>query len=1308
MSHPEVIRLSTDETPIIRVDKHTKKILTSKSEKDIIEKWFLGTGITDKDTGVLTPYKAADRDAIIEIMESKKIYPKDWIHDRELKSGLYPDIRDPDFSLQLYNKQEFYEARAAAISSLEGTDPCNASVENVFEISPIQRLVSRFLNPATPYNGLLLYHGVGVGKTCSAIRVAEEFLKAAPFSKVFIVVPQAITAGFKRTIFDPSRLKKINGLWTSQQCTGTIYPDLAIQELLKKSKPGQEFTAEEISHAVDKKISERYLRFGYLQFANWVLKQFNGIPSHLAGEERKHAENNMIAKIFADKLIIIDEAHNLRDTSGGFSMAMESKAEEDDSDEEDDAIASTDDHAAGKKLTPLLRRIVKFSEGLRLLLMSATPMYNKAAEISHLLNLLIVNDSKDDSPQNLIGDIFTKDGNLKKGGDVMIKMYSQRYVSYMRGENPYTFPLRLRPGWIPKSIAWSEVQKVGKKEVAIKLTDEDQNILNALPIVQIKPVEGSPIDERITQILQEAKEDDFKTETWVHLDVSNIVYPNGLYGHQGWDSYFTESHGVGDGMKYRAFTWKGEEEDAENVDALFSLDNLVNFAPKMAKIVETVQKSDGINFIYSRYVKAGILPIAMALERQGWTRVFHNAEARQLFQGKDAKIPRQCAMCERKENNHKGGAHPFTPACYVLLTGDIALTPNFADIISYISRWSKDDKVSPYGGRVKAILGSQVTTEGLDLKCIRSVHILEPWYHLNRIEQIIGRAIRFCSHADLPMNLRNCLVYLYALVMPRIESPDLHAYRISAVKAKAIGAVQRLMKISAMDCNLNIAGLIIRDLGEGLPKRNIIDSEKKPTSKYPLGDSAYSSTCDYLADCDYKCMPSAVESEEKDVKTYTYADAQKRLLEKEGRLKEIYSKHDIAYPIEEIRKKIYSDLPWEIVSRALVHILEDPTFKIIRKDGVTGRLILQNGYLLFQPIGVRSKQIPLAYRYSRIYNFLPRDSVMPRRGSILGLQHTAPPVEEGDVVEGTPAVAADVSDPVTSFTQWMNKVNALLKELSAKKADFKSIVSSWSPPVSKEPTYQAKAWGWLLYHFRDYKDIKDIAASFWVERTWSAAERKEVLERIVREGEGGFDKMLVSAVKKDIFKIDAITGFKWVNPTTYLLESYCLADGNYSICPSSFDGLINKKMGAAVDVKGDTGELFGFLVPRKDNTIIFKTLDKKGTKKIMGAVGSDCSVASDLGGSRGRIRDTQITIRKSMPALVKYMLDDTDSVEARDEKGRQARLDALSFKHIDDFSHLYVCMYLETLLRILDNEQCQDSRWFLNAVEASRAGLKGR
>ena len=45
--------------------------------------------------------------------------------------------------------------------------------------------------------------------------------------------------------------------------------------------------------------------------------------------------------------------------------------------------------------------------------------------------------------------------------------------------------------------------------------------------------------------------------------------------------------------------------------------------------------------------------------------------------------------------------------------------------------------------------------ECLDLKNIREMHILDPWFHLSRIEQIIGRGIRFCSHIQLPKEERN-------------------------------------------------------------------------------------------------------------------------------------------------------------------------------------------------------------------------------------------------------------------------------------------------------------------------------------------------------------------------------------------------------------------------------------------------------------------------------------------------------------------------------------------------------------------------
>ena len=1287
----EVIRLSREGEPIIRADGDVKRLIMAKDKETIIKQWFLGT-----------KYKASERDAIVASMLELGIYPDDWVQDRELKSGLYPDIQDPHFGARIYSKQEFYEARTAAISALEGTDPCNESVDSVFEKSPIQRLVARFLNPATPYKGLLLYHGVGVGKTCTAISVAEEYLKVNPYSKVFIVVPQAISGGFRRTIFDPSRLQKVNGAWVSNQCTGLTYPELAIQELLKKSKDKTDFTVEEISDVIDKKVRERYFRFGYLQFANWIKKQYKSIPSHITGDsDRKRAENALLEKLFSDKLIIIDEAHNLRDA--GASAAVDDSAVEatpiaavaDDSEQGDaDIPGAAEDKIGGKELTPLLKRIVKYSHGMRLLLMSATPMYNKANEISHLLNLLIVNDTKDDSAKRIIGDIFTKEGALRKGGDVILRAFSQRYVSYMRGENPYTFPLRLVPNGVTP-VVWPAVQKVGSKEKAIQLTKEQKDILDSLPIVPISPIEGSPLQAKLLKVLREAEADEFKGETWVHLDVSNIVYPNGTYGHIGWDSYFTEKLVSG----YRAFQWKGTEDDgAASVDDIFSGANLPKFSPKIAKIVEKLGTARGISFVYSRYVKAGILPIALALERAGWTRVFNSAEPKPLLVGN--KVSRQCAFCALKEDAHKGVAdHSFAPACFVFLSGDGLLTPSFAETLAYASQWKKGDLMAPYGGKVKAILGSQITTEGLDLKCIRAIHILDPWYHLNRLEQIIGRGIRFCSHAELPNFLRNCLIYEYAVVLPKVESPDLHAYRISAMKAKAIGVVQREMKIAAMDCNLNIAGLIVR----GAPPRKIIDAEGNIIEHYNIDDKRYTSSCDYMEECAYSCVPSIKGEPELDTKTYSFHNAQRRLAEKEQILKRLFSKdEDIAIPIETIRRVVYKGLPWEIVSQALVKILESSSFIIERDDGFKGRLILQNGYLLFQPIGIRSKQIPLAYRYSRVYNILPRRKMLPKRGSVLGDIDVKMPEEEKEKEEEK-KMEAPIANPIDSFNAWLAKVDAALVKAKTK---GRESISEWT--VDEGSPQSASAWGWLLFHFRTLPEIRAAAARYWVDTGFSPEQRKQICEQILRIGKDKVKSELVDSLAADIFTTADIKGFEFMNNMTFNLESYCLQGSDLGICPGSFKSIIARELGAPVDVKSGTGDIFDFLVPRKDNIMVFKTLDKINSKRVMGAVGSDCSLASDLGGHRGRIQSIQTIIRASIPDLEPYIINDEKREKKKKSEGRQERQIANDFNHIEDLSHIFVCMYMETLLRIMDLKGCLDLRWFLNAVETHRAGLKGR
>ena len=94
--------------------------------------------------------------------------------------------------------------------------------------------------------------------------------------------------------------------------------------------------------------------------------------------------------------------------------------------------------------------------------------------------------------------------------------------------------------------------------------------------------------------------------------------------------------------------------------------------------------------------------------------------------------------------------------------------------------------------------------EGLDFTNIRQLHILEPWYNMNRIEQIIGRAIRNCSHKLLDFKKRNTQIYLHGtLLNDDTESVDLYVYRVAENKALQIGKISRVLKQNAVDCILN-------------------------------------------------------------------------------------------------------------------------------------------------------------------------------------------------------------------------------------------------------------------------------------------------------------------------------------------------------------------------------------------------------------------------------------------------------------------------------------------------------------------------
>jgi hypothetical protein len=115
--------------------------------------------------------------------------------------------------------------------------------------------------------------------------------------------------------------------------------------------------------------------------------------------------------------------------------------------------------------------------------------------------------------------------------------------------------------------------------------------------------------------------------------------------------------------------------------------------------------------------------------------------------------------------------------------------------------------------------------QGINLKNTRFVHILEPYWHMVRIEQVVGRARRICSHQDLPEELRTVEVFLYLSVLSEEQKTDENnvelrirdisridkktpvttdesLYEIASMKQKINNQILRAVKETAVDCQL--------------------------------------------------------------------------------------------------------------------------------------------------------------------------------------------------------------------------------------------------------------------------------------------------------------------------------------------------------------------------------------------------------------------------------------------------------------------------------------------------------------------------
>lgn len=219
-----------------------------------------------------------------------------------------------------------------------------------------------------------------------------------------------------------------------------------------------------------------------------------------------------------------------------------------------------------------------------------------------------------------------------------------------------------------------------------------------------------------------------------------------------------------------------------NKITLDDLQNVSEYSPKMAKIIENIEshnKQKGI--VYSQFVSGeGIAIFAKVLEALGYTRYGSTPNGASET---DVDV---------KEKEKK---------VFATLTGDVP--PELRSEI--ISNFNQPNST------IKLLLLSSAVAEGIDLKRVRHVHIMEPFWNYARINQVKTRAIRFLSHDDMPESERNVQVYIYLSEYPtdtpknkRTElTTDIDLYTKSIDNMYIINSFIEALAESSIDCAMH-------------------------------------------------------------------------------------------------------------------------------------------------------------------------------------------------------------------------------------------------------------------------------------------------------------------------------------------------------------------------------------------------------------------------------------------------------------------------------------------------------------------------
>jgi superfamily II DNA or RNA helicase len=675
-----------------------------------------------------------------------------------LKNASYPEVDDNEFQKKIYEKREFYANSFPERNELVEYKDIQEHREKIcggnFKLSNQQIFLSNFINPNTPYKGVLIFHGTGVGKTCSAIAIAETFKEMVKKynTKIYVLVPGPL----------------LKEQWKNEliKCTKNTYFNNTNQDEYKDANEKQNLENLAKANALQYYKIKTSKGFYKQVLGHKIVEKNNNKKSYRKTDEGEYERDQSVDKLESlnNTLLIIDEAHGM--TGNEYGMA--------------------------------LKKIINNSKNLKIVLLTATPMKNLADDIIDLINYL----RPVDDPI-LRDNVFTSERNYlmnyKPNGLEYLKKMCQGYVSYYRGVDPLTFAVQQDQGEIPKELDFTYVVRCNmeefqlqgyniiKKEIDDSLERKSTDVANfVVPIMENKElIPGSGIDsiKKIINILNTNKKD---------------------YLEKLKNKFFKDVENINDIIK--------ESGNRNSITGLiFKQPYLKHFSIKFNTCLDNLlQLKEGTAFIYSNLVRIGIELFEQVLIQNGCFE--YNEDGNYNITDDSLDATTNLTYKEFKKQNID---REFYPTTYVKITGqtDDNNDINVEEKNKLLNNvFSQIDNMN--GSKIKFVLGSKVMNEGISLKFVKQVHILDVHFNLNKVYQTIGRAIRHCVHNEIASE-KNPFpavdVFKYVVTLPNKDELSIEEilYKKAEQKYVLIKKVERALKEVSIDCPINYNGNVL-------------------------------------------------------------------------------------------------------------------------------------------------------------------------------------------------------------------------------------------------------------------------------------------------------------------------------------------------------------------------------------------------------------------------------------------------------------------------------------------------------------------